>query len=73
MSNIDNKMFEITSANQNLFIDLDEKDGETVSGGCEVFTVKNQTNYNVRYKNYLSPDLQNLVRGRSLCQVAIAR
>ncbi len=44
MSNIDT-MLAITSANQDLFVDLNEKDAETVSGGHEVFKVSNQTGY----------------------------
>jgi hypothetical protein len=42
-------MLEITSANQHLLVDLNEEDAETISGGYEVFTVKNKTNYNVGY------------------------
>ena len=49
MSNID-KMLEITSANQDLFVDLNDKSAETISGGNEVFTIKNKTNYNVGYE-----------------------
>ena len=50
MSNI-NKMLEITSANQDLFIELDEKKAETISGGKqEVFTILNETKYNVAYR-----------------------
>ena len=49
MSNVDDKMFEITSANQDLFMELDEKDAETVSGGYEVFTIKNETKYDLVY------------------------
>ena len=41
MSNID-KMLEITSANQDLFVDLNEKDSETISGGATV-TIANRT------------------------------
>ncbi|MDZ8077958.1 MAG: hypothetical protein RMY36_021180 [Nostoc sp. SerVER01] len=48
MSNID-KMLESTSANQDLFVDLNEKDAETVSGGLETFTVRNQTNLRIPY------------------------
>lgn len=29
--------------------DLDEQAGETITGGYEVFTVKNQTKYNIPY------------------------
>ncbi len=42
----DCKMLEIPS-DQNLFMDLNEKDSETISGGYEVFTITNNTNYNV--------------------------
>ena len=49
MSNINNKMLEIAFNNQDLFIDLDEKDGEKVSGGYEVFTIKNKTKYDITY------------------------
>ena len=48
MSNID-KMLEITSANQDLFVDLNEKSAETISGGAEVFTIKNETKYRIPY------------------------
>ncbi|MEH2454943.1 hypothetical protein [Nostoc sp.] len=43
------------SKNQNILEDfglleeLDEQAGETITGGYEVFTVKNQTKYNVSY------------------------
>ena len=45
MSNIDL----ITSANQDLFIDLNAEKAETLNGGYEVFTIKNNTNANVGY------------------------
>ena len=49
MSNID-AILEITRTNQDLFIDLNEKDAETVSRGAyEAFTVKNQTQKAVSY------------------------
>ncbi len=48
MSNID-KMLEITSANQDLFVDLNDKSAETISGGAEVFTIKNETDYEITY------------------------
>ncbi|PHM06621.1 hypothetical protein [Nostoc sp. 'Peltigera malacea cyanobiont' DB3992] len=48
MLNID-KMLETTSANQDLFVDLNEKDAETVSGGLEVFTVRNETGGRIPY------------------------
>ena len=37
------------SANQDLFVDLNETDAETISGGYEVFTIRNKTNYNINY------------------------
>ena len=43
-------MLDINSANQDLFIDLNNKSAETISGGYEVFTIKNSTKYNVWYK-----------------------
>jgi hypothetical protein len=52
MSNIDN-MLESTSANQDLFVDLNEKDAETVSGGTlfvvEQFTIRNETDVLIPY------------------------
>ncbi|MBE8968523.1 hypothetical protein IQ277_20535 [Nostocales cyanobacterium LEGE 12452] len=48
MSNI-NKMLESTSTNQHLFVDLNEKDGETLSGGSERFTIYNETNARIPY------------------------
>ncbi len=55
MSNID-KMLEMTSTNQDLFVDLNEKDAETVSGGLwwpfpkkEKFTIYNQTKVRIPY------------------------
>ena len=48
MSNIDT-MLEITCTNQDLFDDLNDKSAETISGGYEVFTVKNETKYNIHY------------------------
>ena len=48
MSNID-KMTEITSENQDLFIEFNDQSAETISGGYEVFTIRNQTKYNVGY------------------------
>lgn len=47
MLNIDT-MLERTSANQDLFVDLNENDAETVSGG-EQFTIYNQTNVRIPY------------------------
>ena len=58
MSNI-NKMLEMTSINQELFVDLNQQDAETVSGGIlgipnpfskEKFTIYNQTNLRIPYK-----------------------
>lgn len=44
------KMLESTSANQELFVDLNEKDAETVSGGAlERFTIANRTNARIPY------------------------
>jgi hypothetical protein len=44
------KMLESTFANQDLFIGLNEKDAETVSGGAlERFTISNQTNARIPY------------------------
>ncbi|NEP54206.1 MAG: hypothetical protein F6K65_37635 [Moorea sp. SIO3C2] len=37
------------SANQDLFVDLNETDAETISGGYEVFTIGNNTPYNINY------------------------
>lgn len=49
MSNIDT-MPEITATNQDLFVDLNEKDAEVVSGGGkERFTIYNQTNVRIPY------------------------
>ena len=48
MSNT-NKMHEITTTNQDLFTNLTREDAEAISGGYEVFTVKNQTKYNIYY------------------------
>ncbi|MBR8834809.1 MAG: hypothetical protein DSM106950_12415 [Stigonema ocellatum SAG 48.90 = DSM 106950] len=45
MSNIDL----MTSANQDLFIDLNAENAETFNGGYEVFTIRNNTNANVGY------------------------
>ncbi len=45
MSNIDL----MTSANQDLFIDLNAENAETFNGGYEVFTIRNSTNANVFY------------------------
>ena len=51
MSNID-KMLEITSANQDLFVDLNDKSAETISGGAkEVFTIKNGVNQSIQYNS----------------------
>ncbi|MEH2361657.1 hypothetical protein [Nostoc sp.] len=47
MSNID-KMLESTSTNQYLFVDLNEKDAETVSGGL-AFTIRNETDNRIPY------------------------
>lgn len=53
MSNIDqmtsSDLLEITSANQALFTNLNAEDAETISGGAEVFTIKNSTNLDVFY------------------------
>ncbi|AFY89185.1 hypothetical protein [Chroococcidiopsis thermalis] len=44
------KMLGSTSANQDLFVDFNEKDAETVSGGAvERFTVFNRTNARIPY------------------------
>lgn len=48
MSNT-NKIFDTTSTNQDLFIELNDAKAETVSGGYEVFTIYNETDYNVEY------------------------
>ena len=48
MSDINN-LLQITSAHQDLFIDLNDEKAETISGGYEVFTIKNNTRYNVGY------------------------
>lgn len=48
MSNID-ELLESISANQDLFVDLNEKDAETVSGGLETFTIRNETNARIPY------------------------
>ncbi len=48
MSNI-NKMLESTSANQDLLVDLNETDSETLSGGSERFTVRNETTVRIPY------------------------
>ncbi|MEH2146352.1 hypothetical protein [Nostoc sp.] len=48
MSNI-HKMLESTSANQDLLIDLNEKDAEIVSGGSERFTIRNETTVRIPY------------------------
>ncbi|NEO45012.1 MAG: hypothetical protein F6K55_13120 [Moorea sp. SIO4A3] len=37
------------SVNQDLFIDLNDQDAETISGGYEVFTIGNKTPYNINY------------------------
>jgi hypothetical protein len=37
------------SANQDLFVDLKEKEAQTISGGLEVFTIQNATNYSLDY------------------------
>jgi hypothetical protein len=43
-------MLESTSANQDLFVELNEKDAETFSGGAlERFTVSNRTNARIPY------------------------
>ncbi len=49
MSNIDT-MLKNTSTNQDLFLDLNEKAAETISGGYEVFTIKNETKYNLIHR-----------------------
>lgn len=55
MSNIDT-MIEMNSTNQDLFVELNEKDAETISGGIincfdfsERFTIYNQTNVRIPY------------------------
>jgi hypothetical protein len=48
MSNI-NTMLESTSANQHLFVDLNEDDAETLSGGLERFTIYNETGLRIPY------------------------
>ncbi|MDZ8088933.1 MAG: hypothetical protein RMY16_25800 [Nostoc sp. DedQUE12b] len=48
MSNI-NTMLESTSANQHLFVDLNENDAETLSGGLETFTIYNETGLRIPY------------------------
>ncbi len=51
MSNIDDKILEITPANQEFFIELEEKDGEIVSGGIrERFTIENHTTVRIPYR-----------------------
>lgn len=51
MLNKNYKMLEITSANQDVFMDLNDEDAQTISGGAtEVFTVRNRTsNANINY------------------------
>ena len=54
MSNIDrmtstSNLLESTFANQDLFVDLTQKDAETISGGYEVFQIKNNTKYNITH------------------------
>lgn len=44
-----NKIPQNTSANQDLFIDLNDEKAEKISGGYEVFTIGNKTHYNVGY------------------------
>ncbi|NEO79656.1 hypothetical protein [Moorena sp. SIO4G3] len=36
-------------ANSDLFVELNQTDAETISGGYEVFTIKNKTKYNLYY------------------------
>ncbi|MEH2463018.1 hypothetical protein [Nostoc sp.] len=48
MSNI-HKMLESTFANQDLLVDLNEKDAEIVSGGLERFTIRNETDVRIPY------------------------
>ena len=43
-----NKRLENTFTNRDL-IELNDENAETISGGYELFTIKNQTNYNVGY------------------------
>lgn len=45
---ITNKGLEIGS-DKALFVDLDDASAETISGGYEVFTVRNRTKYNIPY------------------------
>ena len=45
---ITNKGLEIGS-DQDLFVDLDDKSAETISGGYEVFKVTNGTNASIKY------------------------
>ncbi|MBD2527883.1 hypothetical protein [Nostoc sp. FACHB-133] len=59
MSNTDIK---ITATNQELFMDLNEEDAETISGG-EVFTIKNLTKYNINYT--IDNEQYNVKSGRS--------
>ena len=42
------KKLEKTFADRDL-IELNDENAETISGGYELFTIKNQTNYNVGY------------------------
>ena len=48
MSNT-NEVFATISTNQDLFIELNDANAETVSGGYEVFTVRNETKYDIDY------------------------
>ncbi|OKH15941.1 hypothetical protein FACHB389_35570 [Nostoc calcicola FACHB-389] len=43
-------LFETASANQDLFIGLNQEDGETINGGVEEkFTIKNKTNFDITH------------------------
>ena len=55
----------ITSINQNLFVDLNEKSAETISGGAlEIFSVANQTrNVNIN-RYYVDRKASRLLPGR---------
>ncbi|WP_414565040.1 MULTISPECIES: hypothetical protein [unclassified Anabaena] len=58
---------ESTSANQDLFVDLNEKEAETVSGGAlERFTIINRTNARIPYtvdgKRTLNANPNSVVR-----------
>lgn len=50
-------LLEITSANQDLFVDLNQKDAEIISGGCKLVEITNKTKYDITHvldgKQYL--------------------